>query len=270
VGAFPIHALIVCNTPAALELSMEVFEVAPKMLTRVHDPTKGPFGGESSLHILTVNCHEDLLVRMVQMAEERLSRAELSRLFKSQASGPFFTGPPMCFYGSSILSYACAFNMQKAVHAILKTDVVSLNDRHEACRISGFLPLHASVANARREMYDYLTEGLPPRWRASATQVSKVGQLTRKVGYSLSSLQLAAILGDHVTVRHILRKQCQVLWVWGPVTQFSMSLNGVDSAGAGGGDIMELIVRIVRNSRSPAGASHAPPPPVASIHVQAG
>jgi hypothetical protein len=34
------------------------------------------------------------------------------------------------------------------------------------------------------------------------------------------------------------------MWVWGPVTQFALDLKGIDSSGTGGGDIMELIVRI--------------------------
>ena len=45
-------------------------------------------------------------------------------------------------------------------------------------------------------------------------------------------------------VKHILRKQTAVLWVWGPVTQHSINLRGIDSAGDGGGDIMELVARI--------------------------
>ena len=62
--------------------------------------------------------------------------------------------------------------------------------------------------------------------------------------YDLSCMQLAAQLGDHKMLRHMLRKQCNVNWVWGPVTSFSLDLNGIDSAGAGGGDIMELITRM--------------------------
>ena len=54
---------------------------------------------------------------------------------------------------------------------------------------------------------------------------------------------LAAQLGDHATVRHILFKQCNIEWIWGPVTSFQLDLAGIDSAGEGGGDIMELIVR---------------------------
>ena len=56
--------------------------------------------------------------------------------------------------------------------------------------------------------------------------------------------ELTAHLGDHKTFKHILRKQCEVLWIWGPVTQFSINLKGVDSAGSGGGDVMELIGRL--------------------------
>ena len=46
--------------------------------------------------------------------------------------------------------------------------------------------------------------------------------------YGLSCMQLAAQLGDHRMLRHMLRKQCQVLWVWGPVTSFWLDLKGID------------------------------------------
>jgi len=65
VGAHPIHALMVCNTPESLAVSMMLYEHVPKLLTAVHSHTGGPFGGESSLHIAVVNRHEDLLIRMV-------------------------------------------------------------------------------------------------------------------------------------------------------------------------------------------------------------
>jgi hypothetical protein len=51
-------------------------------------------------------------------------------------------------------------------------------------------------------------------------------------------------------VRHILYKQCDIEWVWGPVTSFLLDLNGIDSSGAGGGDIMELIVRVQASRRT--------------------
>ena len=63
-------------------------------------------------------------------------------------------------------------------------------------------------------------------------------------GAQLSPLQLSAVLGDRALVRHILKQQCSIMWVWGPVTQFALDLNGIDASGIGGGDVMELIVRV--------------------------
>ena len=93
-------------------------------------------------------------------------------------------------------------------------------------------------------MFDFLTTELPRKWRADTTQLSKIGRLSKLYYLALTPLQLAARLGDFTLTRHILRKQCVVMWVWGPVTQFSLDLSGIDSAGAGAGDIMELIVRV--------------------------
>ena len=66
----------------------------------------------------------------------------------------------------------------------------------------------------------------------------------------MTPVQLAAKLGDHKMVKHILRKQTIILWIWGPVTQHSISLKGIDSAGEGGGDIMELIAQIDASRRT--------------------
>ena len=40
---------------------------------------------------------------------------------------------------------------------------------------------------------------------------------------------------------HILRRQTRTLWHWGPVAQHMISLEGIDSAGEAGSDVMELI-----------------------------
>ena len=47
--------------------------------------------------------------------------------------------------------------------------------------------------------------------------------------------QLAVKLGDHRMVQHILRRQTKVLWKWGPITQYMIDLDGVDSAGGAKG-----------------------------------
>ena len=83
--------------------------------------------------------------------------------------------------------------------------------------------------------------------RAQTRALTSIGYLERRGivrrQAGLTPVQLAAQLGLHQMVRHILHKQCDVLWVWGPVTNHALDLSGVDSSMAGGGDIMDLIVR---------------------------
>ena len=54
----------------------------------------------------------------------------------------------MVHYGSSILAYACCFDMKDAVIALLKTGFADLNRREDGCHLTGLMPLHAVVANS--------------------------------------------------------------------------------------------------------------------------
>ena len=75
-------------------------------------------------------------------------------------------------------------------------------------------------------------------------------------------MQLAAMLGDHPTLRHLLRKQCEVEWLWGPIASYSLDLEGIDSAGMGGGDIMVPSSPHTRASRAVGTAILCHPLPV--------
>ena len=235
VGAYAIHALVVCNTEESLAVSTDMYRLRPQWLTQVHAPS-GPFSGESALHICCVNKREALLIELVQLAVAQLHPAQVEVLLRSQTEGVFFEGAPMRYFGSTTLAYACSFDMREAVIALLATGIVELNQRADGCRLSGFLPLHAVVASSQEGMLDFVTTQLPREWRADVDQVTKVGRLESALDLaSLSPLQLAAVLGDRALVRHILKKQCEVMWVWGPVTQFALDLKGIDSSGRGGG-----------------------------------
>ena len=118
VGAYPIHALMVCNTAASLEVSMDIYRKRPQLLTQVHAPS-GPFRGESSLHICAVNRRERTLVELVHLAVEMLSPEEAEALIRGQTEGAFFTDTPMVHYGSTILAYACCFEMKVCMHAYM-------------------------------------------------------------------------------------------------------------------------------------------------------
>lgn len=67
---------------------------------------------------------------------------------------------------------------------------------------------------------------------------------------SLSPVQLAAYLGDHRIFQHLMRKRSSVLWVWGPVTSYQVSLAGIDSQGKGDNDVMDLVARRDANDKA--------------------
>eukprot|EP00966_Prymnesium_polylepis_P333954 7389363-Prymnesium_polylepis.2 len=62
VGAYVLHALLVSNTDASLELALALLEVAPKLLLQTH--TGQPFDGEGCLHILCVNRREEMACKV--------------------------------------------------------------------------------------------------------------------------------------------------------------------------------------------------------------
>ena len=246
VGAFPVHALMVRNTSESLQCAFDILESAPAMLKLRHATGK-PYAGETLLHIAAANSREEVLLQLIELGVAKLAKEDLKGLLLAQATGAFFRSTPMSQYGGTVLGYACSFDLRKVVVALLNTGHVSLDSLEDACVVSGFLPLHAAVATRQLGMYDFLTTGLEQRLRANPTARTRPGMPRgdgRLDNVNLNPLQLAARLGDQAAVQHILKTQVQVLWVWGPVTQFALALHGIDSASSrGASDVMELIVR---------------------------
>ena len=194
---------------------------------------------------------------MLQLAHDGLDEDALKVTLLSQASGPFFAALPTSRYGGTPLAYACAFCLRRAVSLLLSLSArspklegaVSLNDPLSACTLSGFLPLHAVVANGRCAMYDFLVElpGMPAHhmMRASEYALSQPGEQAQ-----MTPLQLACWLGDHRMCRHIMTRRSEVVWKWGPITQYKIPLLGIDSAGGGGNDVMEIIGRLDASTKT--------------------
>lgn len=77
VGAFLIHALLVCNTDPALELAFKLLSVMPKLMLQVH--TGQPFQDETALHVLSVNRREHLAIEYVDMVVARFEPEQVSK-----------------------------------------------------------------------------------------------------------------------------------------------------------------------------------------------
>ena len=105
-------------------------------------------------------------------------------------------------------------------------------------------PIHAVAANGLRDMYDLLTHGLPAQYRAEKLQQTELGRnLTLNVD-AMTPLQLTARRGLRYMHQHIMKvEHTRILWVWGPVTQYQLELEGIDSSGEGASDVMEILTR---------------------------
>lgn len=253
VGAYPIHALLVANTEASLGLAMRLFRAEPSLMLQRHTQG-GPFVGENCLHIVAANSREEELLEMLGLAVARLPAEQLEAMLTAQCEGGFFTEAPMHFYGGTPLGYACVFCLKRAVVTMLDTGLVSLDSDSARCTISGLLPLHAVTANRLMDMYNWLTDrryAAPPgepllklHQLADPHTVVAHAQLPQLGMAACTPLQLAAQLGAKSAFIFLLHKQTHTLWKWGPVTAFEIDLRGVDSAGEGDVDVMEIIGRL--------------------------
>ena len=251
-GAPPFMALLVANTDAAVGACLQIWEARPELLPRAHVPGS-PFEGENGLHVLAVNRRESEFIFAIELAAERLHHGQCKELLHGRVSGPFFMAQPMEFYGATVLSYAVAFSLHRAVAALLLLSSTTesmqglsdLNSSAVACPRTGLYPIHIAVANGLTKMFDFLQQlpGLPecrsyradPRHPSHSVDWGPVGSLT--------ALQLACYLGDHRMFVHIMKRRARINWSWGPVTEYRVHLEGIDSSGHSDNDVMTLIAK---------------------------
>jgi hypothetical protein len=256
-GACSVLGMLVANNKAAIDCCFSIYNIWSDMIAVPHLP--GFFVGENAFHVLAANSQEAKLCELIQMAYDNLPREKVTDCYSSQALGLFFTGPPMNQYGGTPIGYAASFCCRKAIALYLslsQTDKVrgciDVNSPEQFCHFSGFSPMHAAVCNGYTSMYDFLVDlpelGLKETLKGNEKLKSGVGTVPEclaRYGSGLTPLQLACQLGDHKMFEHILSRPIysNILWKWGPVTQFMINLDGIDSASGKGGEVMELIGR---------------------------
>ena len=239
-GAFLLHGLLIANTDAAVSLVLRLLKQRPELLTQAHGP--GPFYGENLLHVLAVNQREAEAIELLELAAAALDDAPLRSFLASMARGEFFTLEPMCWYGGSPVAYLCSFRAIAVLQHLYATPrlraLVGPDDERLRCPISGYLPIHAAVANSRMEAFDFLvSQGASTR----ALTVPTAGP-GPQAELELTPLQLACRIGNQVMVEHLVQQRWQVQWKWGPVISYKLPLDEIDSIGESKFDLMELIV----------------------------
>lgn len=272
-GAALVHNLLLANNKHSVSLAMKLFKLEPLLLLCIHQNGRKEgsqdmirvFDGEGSLHILAVNKLEDEFKALVELAYKELSTEEnkFEKLLMQKAHGSFFKDNAM-HLGSTPLAYAAAFGLEKVFERLFVTtdtakalltpsqQMLVLNGAKEweANKLNGdkepalfgephygHYPIHAVVDSDNTKMYDLLVD----QCGALSMQVEKGCPLTGPE--QLTPLQLAAKLGRRKMFRHILRKRTKPVWEWGPLAEFEIPVDEIDSANSKGRlTVMEILV----------------------------
>ena len=303
VGARAIHALLVANTSASCQLALKLFEQdfldeakgTRWLVTQTHGfrdgkrPTgEDQFEGENCFHIVAANAKEDVLLSMLELLKEAWVRDEqwqkqVAEILVQKATGSFFDGEPMCFFGSTPVAFAATFGLQEAVrkmYEIIDKSKLSDSDTRLRDERTGFLPLHAVVASAPHmlhkkdegkaasEMCNLLIDEARQDWN----ETTKLGVRSQRYNETdehyeklcetherklatrqqielmdgLTPLQLSVRVGcPKAVVESLVRRQSRVNWIWGNLHSYSIDLQGIDSATKPHEtSVMELIGRV--------------------------
>ena len=83
-GAKPLHALLISNSEAAIQMCVDLIRHSPIRALDSH--ATGHFTGENCIHVLAVQLREDELCELFDTIAESLSRAEVLRMLTTQVS----------------------------------------------------------------------------------------------------------------------------------------------------------------------------------------
>jgi hypothetical protein len=147
----------------------------------------------------------------------------------------------MELYGGSPLSFAACWGLENAVRQMLLEEGCDPNRPEWACAWTGFLPLHAVVVTGNIRMYKALTDKDTLLTHAANRMQSTLQGSGTKWGEKMNALQLATKKGDRAMFELIMADRMRIVWKWGPAVQYEINLGGIDSAGDGGNDVLEIV-----------------------------
>jgi hypothetical protein len=214
------------NQPAAVSLCRNIFRQDPENILAKH--SDGPFTGENAMHVFIVNEHEEAVLEMIDLVTSafhagKLQRWQLESLFCGQAEGFFFNDLPMRHYGGTVLGFATAFSMTRVVYAMLKAatrgepldGIVTLDAKRNACKLTGFLPVHVAIANGLTGMYEFLTN-LPDvdhMYEVWEARNARALDHASKAGVSPPTFRPAGAAFRHAREHYALNSEVQALLV---------------------------------------------------------
>ena len=220
VGENVLHLCVLFHTPETVKMAKYLIKrFGPSLVNAPYQTRKkmnehpGLYEGEVVLHIAIV--HKDVdLVRFMLDHGARLD---------AHTVGAFFS-PGRVYFGETPFSFAASMGDKDIVRILLDhaEEQGGEKQRREvmtAADAFGNTALHMCVANNQLEMYNFLVDemGFPETSRNNA---------------GMTPFIQAAHDGNERAFDVILKRRFSVVWTYGPVTNYSLSLEGIDTVGS--------------------------------------
>ena len=220
VGENVLHLAVLFHTPESVKMAKYLIERFGPSLVNAPYQTRtrmterpGLYEGEVALHIAIV--HKDL--ELVQFMLKHGARLDTHTI------GAFFE-PGRVYFGETPFAFAASVGDRDIVKALLDHAAASGGERKRlevmtAVDAYGNTALHMCVHNNQLEMHDFLVDdlGFPEDVRNNA---------------GMTPFIMAAHDGNQKAFSSILRRRFSVVWTYGPVTNYSLSLADIDTVGA--------------------------------------
>ena len=220
VGENVLHLAVLFHTPESVKMAKYLIKRfgpsllnAPYQTRRTTTSDPGLYEGEVALHIAIV--HKDLdLVQFMLRHGARLD---------THAIGGFFQ-PGRVYFGETPFAFACSIGDKRIVKALLDHSLAIGGEKKKRETMTstdqfGNTGLHMCVTNNQLEMYRHLVDELkfPEHVKNNA---------------GMTPFVLAAHDGNQTAFAAILRRRFSVVWTYGPVTNYSLSLTDIDTVGS--------------------------------------
>ncbi|XP_029473232.1 transient receptor potential cation channel subfamily V member 6-like [Rhinatrema bivittatum] len=171
------------------------------------------YKGETALHIAIVN-------QNAAMVKELLARKADTE--NSRATGQFFApgNKGHCYYGEYALSFAACIGNEEVVQLLVESGAPLHSQDTQGNTVLHMLVLHPNKYMACK-MYDYLLSLVPKE------KILHLESIKNKQDFT--PLKLAAHEGNIVMFQHLMKKQQQAFWTFGPATTTLYDLTGIDT-----------------------------------------
>ena len=219
VGENVLHLCVLFHTPESIKMAKYLVERfgpslvnAPYQTRSCMTDAPGLYEGEVALHIAIVQRDLDLVLFLLKHG---------ARL-DAHAIGAFF-GPGRVYFGETPFAFAASMGDKKIVRALLDHAREQGGEKNRdavmrAVDAYGNNALHMCVMNNQLEMHDFLVDecGFPESDRNNA---------------GMTPFIQTAHEGNARAFNAILKRRFSVVWTYGPVTNYSLSLENIDTVG---------------------------------------